>query len=394
MAAKAFSPVKQLLEPLTRFLHVESASGIVLLVCTLVALIAANSPWANAYAAFWQTPLGVNLGAIKLQKPLFEWINDGLMTLFFFVMGLEIKSELLFGELNSRARAFLPIVAALGGMIAPAAIYLAVIAGRGSFAGWGIPMATDIAFVVGFLALFGDRVPRSLRVALLALAIVDDIGATLVIALVYSHDFSLFALGLSTFGFALIVLFRWLGVRRLVVYVILGTLTWLAVLESGIHPTIAGVALGLLTPARPWPGEQISPLERIETALHPWVAFGIMPLFALANAGVAIDIGALARPITIAVALGLLIGKPLGILGFSWLAVRWGWARALGEVGSAALLGAGCLAGIGFTMSLFIAGLALHGPQLEEAKLGILCGSMLSAVVGCALLWRFLPRTP
>jgi NhaA family Na+:H+ antiporter len=226
----------------------------------------------------------------------------------------------------------------------------------------------------------------------LALAIVDDIGATLVIALAYSHDFSLLALALSVLGFGLIVLFRWLGVRRFLAYIILGTLTWLAVLESGIHPTIAGVALGLMTPARPLGGEPVSPLERVETALHPWVAFGIMPLFALANAGVAIDVGALARPITMAVALGLLIGKPLGILGFSWLAVRLGWARVPEEIGVPAMFGAGCLAGIGFTMSLFIAGLALHGTELEEAKLGILCGSALSAIVGCALLWRFLPR--
>jgi NhaA family Na+:H+ antiporter len=416
------APVRQLIEPLTRFLQIESASGVALLICTVVALFAANSSWANAYAAFWQTQVGVTLGALEFQKPLVEWINDGLMTLFFFVMGLEIKSELLFGELNSRAKAMLPIVAAGGGMIAPAVIYLTVIAGRGSLAGWGIPMATDIAFVVGFLALFGDRVPRSLRVALLALAIVDDIGATLVIALAYSHDFSALALALSAGGFGMIALFRWLGVRRLAVYVILGTLTWFAVLESGIHPTIAGVALGLMTPARSWLGdrmpidvvtdllrrvggrhgddlrapseEPISPLERAETALHPWVAFGIMPIFALANAGVVIDFAAVTKPMTVAVALGLLIGKPLGILGFGWLAVRFGWARAPKEFGVPVMFAAGCLAGIGFTMSLFIAGLALHGPELEEAKLGILCGSALSAVVGCALLWRFLPRNP
>lgn len=413
-----WTPVQKFLSPLARFVQVESASGVVLLICTVAALIAANSPWAAAFAAIWQTPIGFSIGRFQLHMPLVQWINDGLMTLFFLVMGLEIKSELLFGELNSLAKALLPIAAAVGGMIAPAVIYLAVVAGRGSPNGWGIPMATDIAFVVGFLALFGERVPRSLRVALIALAIVDDIGATLVIALAYSHDFSATALALSAAGFGLILLFRWYGIRRFAAYVVLGALTWLAVLKSGIHPTIAGAALGLLTPARAWFGdrmpidvatdmlrrvsggndapdashEPISPLERVVTALHPWVAFGIMPLFALANAGVALKFGALLQPITLAVAFGLLIGKPAGILGFSWLAVRIKLARAPAQNSPLVILGAGCLAGIGFTMSLFIAGLALEGAELEEAKLGILCGSSVSAAVGCALLWRFLPR--
>lgn len=417
---RPLAPVRQLLEPLTRFIQVESASGILLLICTIFALIAANSRWAGAYSTLWQTPIGLTVGAFDLHKPAVLWINDGLMTLFFFVMGLEIKSELLFGELNTRAKALLPIAAAVGGMLAPAAIYLAVVAGRGSASGWGIPMATDIAFVVGFLALFGDRVPNSLRVALIALAIVDDIGATLVIALAYSHDFSRVALALSAAGFGLIILLRWLGVRKLTGYVILGTLTWFAVLQSGIHPTIAGVALGFLTPARPWLGdrmpidvvtellrrvggrrgedppapihEPISPLERAESALHPWVAFGIMPLFALANAGVALNLDSIFKPVTVAVALGLLIGKPAGILGFSWLAVRLGLAGGPANSSVPVVLGAGCLAGIGFTMSLFITGLALAGAELEQAKLGVLCGSTLSAVIGCALLWRFLPR--
>jgi Na+:H+ antiporter, NhaA family len=399
--------IKRWLQPITRFLQIESASGILLLACTIVALILANSRWAGPVAAFWQTPIELSLGGMGLVKPLVLWINDGLMALFFLVIGLEIKRELLFGELNTVSKALLPIVAAVGGMALPALIYLTMQWGQPSAAGWGIPMATDIAFVVGFLTLLGPRVPHSLKVLLLALAIVDDIGATLVIGIVYTTNLSLVALVLGIAGFGLIIVFQWIGVSRVVVYGVLSALIWLAFVKSGIHPTIAGVALGLLTPARvrrskrgtndvvpqgDGPNEHLSPLDLMERALHPWVAYVIMPVFALANAGVAIDLAAGRQPVTLAVAAGLILGKPLGILTFCWLSVRMRFVRMPDDINAKILIGAGCLAGIGFTMSLFIAGLALQDAQLAEAKLGILGGSTTSAILGCVLLTLWLPR--
>jgi Na+:H+ antiporter, NhaA family len=410
------TPLERWLRPVVRFLRVESSSGILLLACTLVALALANSPWSSAYAAFWQTQVGLAFGGFELHKPLLLWINDGLMTLFFFVVGLEIKREMVSGELAERRKALLPIVAALGGMVAPAALYLMFQWGRSTVVGWGIPVATDIAFVVGFLTLLGPRVPHGLKVLLLTLAIADDIGATLIIALVYSTDLTFSALSAGMVGFGAVLLFRWLGVRRLLVYVALGVVIWVAFVKSGVHPTVAGVGLGLLTPARPWLGdrvpvdvvtglfrrfgpeedvaqrrESVSPLERLEGELHPWVAFLVMPLFALANAGVPIELAALGRPVALTVAAGLVLGKPIGIVLFSWAAVRLGLARLPAEIGNKVLVGAGCLAGIGFTMSLFIAGLALPGTHLDEAKIGILGGSSVSAALGCWLLWLFLP---
>jgi NhaA family Na+:H+ antiporter len=322
-------------------------------------------------------------------------------------------------------------MAAIGGMVAPAAIYLGLQYGTQAESGWGIPMATDIAFVVGFLALLGARAPLGLKILLLALAIADDIGAVLVIALFYSTDIALLPLGLAAAGFALVYLFNRAGVRTVTVYVITGTAIWLAFFYSGIHPTVAGVMLGLMTPGSAWLGqtalreviadaidrldgvrdrphapehkqlagelkttaqETISPLERLETALHPWVAFVIMPLFALANAGVPIEPAAFGQPVALAVAAGLVIGKPLGIVLFSWLAVRAGWASLPAGVGWPAMIGAGCLAGIGFTMSLFIAALALQGELLDAAKIGILAGSAVSAILGMVLLVLTLPK--
>jgi NhaA family Na+:H+ antiporter len=415
-------PVDRLLRPLLRFLKIESSSGAVLLACTVAALVLANSPWSAAYAAFWQTPVRVGAGSFELNKPLLLWINDGLMTLFFFVVGLEIKRELVAGELSDPRKALLPVVAALGGMVVPAGVYLLFQWGQPTWVGWGIPMATDIAFVVGFLALLGPRVPHGLKVLLLSLAIADDIGATLVIALVFSADLSLAALGAGAAGFGLVLIFRWIGVRRVLAFTVLGTFIWVAFVKSGVHPTVAGVALGLLTPARPWlgdrvpfdvvgdllkriggrwedepsreRGEPVSPLERLERELHPWVAFLIMPLFALANAGVEIESAAFATPVAVAVAAGLILGKPLGIVFFSWASVRAGLARLPAGINERILIGAGCLAGIGFTMSLFIAGLALGGVNLVQAKIGILGGSTISALLGSLLLLRFLPRGP
>jgi Na+:H+ antiporter, NhaA family len=430
-AALPTPPIQRLARPLVRFLQVEAASGGVLLACTILALVLANSPWAGAVADFWHTEAGVVLGGFELKETLGHWINDGLMTIFFFLVGLEIKRELVAGELREPRKAALPIVAAVGGMVVPAGVYL-LLGATTAPRGWGVPMATDIAFVVGFLALLGRRVPPGLKVLLLSLAIVDDIGAVLVIAIFYSNNLSFLALGLGAAGFGLLFLLRRLGVRSVAVYVFLGAAIWLAFLKSGVHPTIAGVLLGLCTPSRPWvsverlgavmagvrqrldggPGsaavehnetlgrlvlaarEAVSPLERLEELLHPWVAFVIMPLFALANAGVRIVPADIASPVALAVALGLLLGKPLGIWLFSVAAVRLGVARLPAGVDRKVLLGGGCLGGIGFTMALFIAHLALHDDLLESGKIGILAGSTVSAVVGCGLLVCLLRRRP
>ncbi len=423
--------VEPLLRPIVRFLHIQAAGGFVLLACTVVALVLANSPWSAPFAKFWETRVGFTVGDFELYKPLLLWINDGLMTVFFFVVGLEIKREIIFGELRDPRKAALPAAAALGGMVVPAAIYLLVQAGGPGGRGWGIPMATDIAFVVGFLALLGTRAPFGLKILLLTLAIVDDIGAILVIAVAYTAETSFSFLVIGTASFGMIYLFRRIGVRLVPFYVVLGAGTWLAFLKSGVHPTVAGVVLGMLTPASPWfarrslvnvaegvalslaqdrdvdvmkqheeavqlltviARETVSPLDRLETALHPWVAFGIMPLFALANAGVRVELSAMTEPVALAVAAGLVLGKPLGIVAFCWVAVRFGFARLPTGVNWKILLGASFLAGIGFTMSLFIAGLALDGELLTAGKIGTLLGSALSAILGLGLLLYFLPR--
>ena len=424
--------INRLTEPFARFFKIEAAGGIVLLSCALIALGIANSPWAASFASLWQTKVGVTISGFALELSLQHWINDGAMTIFFFVVGLEIKRELVHGELREPRNAVLPVVAALGGMLVPAAIFLLFQHGEPGANGWAIPMATDIAFVAGFLALLGPRVPFGLKILVLTLAIIDDIGAVLVIAVAFTDHISLSMLGWAGAGFGVTLLFRRLGVRAVPVYVLIGAGIWLAVLMAGIHATVAGVVLGLLTPSNPWLAERsllkvlsgterrlredratsnamehheeavhllgsaaqetISPLDRLETALHPWVAFVIMPLFALANAGVRVDLAAVVNPVSVATAAGLALGKPLGIVTFSALAVKLGWARLPVGVNWKMLTGAGCLAGIGFTMSLFIAGLALGDELLESGKIGALVGSAISATVGCTLLWWLLKK--
>jgi NhaA family Na+:H+ antiporter len=412
------TPVGRLVAPLARFFRVEASGGVVLLAFTAAALVLANSPLSAAFASFWQAPVGVRLGGFALEKPLLLWVNDGLMTLFFFVVGLEIKRELVAGELADPRKALLPVVAALGGMVVPAAVYALCVRGGPGRHGWGVPMATDIAFVVGLLTLFGPRVPNGLKVLLLTLAIADDIGAILVIAVAYSTDISFWALAAAGGGLGLVLVLRWLGARSVAVYAVLGAGVWLAFLKSGVHPTVAGVLLGLLTPARAGlrrrvlldvvsdlyarlrgqrgapegQAEAVSPLERLEAALHPWVAFAVMPVFALANAGVRVEPAALAMPVALAVALGLVLGKPLGIVLFSLASVRLGLTRLPGGVSWKVIAGAGCLGGIGFTMSLFIAGLALENEALAAGKIGILSGSALSAALGASLLLCFLGK--
>jgi NhaA family Na+:H+ antiporter len=421
-------PIHRLARPIQKFLEVESASGVVLVACTAVALAAANSPWAAGFHDFWETHLRVGVGRFVLDEPLHFWVNDALMALFFFVVGLEIKRELVAGELSTAKKAALPVVAAAGGMLVPAGIYLALQWGEPGERGWGIPMATDIAFVVGVLALFGRRVPFGLKIFLLSLAIADDVGAILVIAAAYSGSPDWAALGLAAAGFGVTYGLNRLGVRTVSVYVIVGAGIWLAVLWSGVHPTIAGVLLGLLTPSSAWVGqttlreavadvlmrvseendyeaedadfrrlefaarESMSPLDRLMHVLHPWVGFVVMPVFALANAGVAIRPAGLTDPIALAVALGLVLGKPVGIVGFSLLAVKLGLAQLPAGATWKALAGAGCLGGIGFTMSLFIAGLALAPEYLDAGKVGILTGSLASAILGSVVLTLGLPR--
>ncbi|MFO0844166.1 MAG: Na+/H+ antiporter NhaA [Gemmataceae bacterium] len=423
-----------ILDPLVRFLHTEAAGGVVLLGCAAAALGVANSPWAKPFRDFWHhTHLTLGVGPYALDRPLEWWVNDVLMVLFFFVVGLEIKRELVAGELRDPRKAALPAAAALGGMVVPALIYLALQRGAPGERGWGIPMATDIAFVVGVLALLGPRVPAGLKVLMLSLAIVDDLGAVLVIAVAYSQAFSLGALGCAGGGLALALFLRLVGVRMVAVYAVVGVGVWLATYLSGVHATVAGVALGLLTPARTPVGKArllevidlvaerlradptrddlddlndevqalvehgqlaMSPLDRLQAGLHPWVAFVIMPLFALANAGVAVDAAQLASPVALSVVVGLLVGKPVGIFVFSWLAVKGGLARLPAGVTTPVLAGAGCLGGIGFTMSLFIATLALEGDLLTAGKVGTLAGSAVSAALGSAVLLAVLPHRP
>lgn len=417
-----------LTRPLRRFLAIESASGSVLLVCTIAALVIANTSLGPAFHHFWETHFRIGIGPWTLEESLHFLVNDGLMTIFFFVVGLEIKRELVHGELNSLRKASLPVIAALGGMLAPAGCYLALQYGQPGERGWGIPMATDIAFVVGVLLLFGSRVPPGLKIFLLSLAIADDVGAILVIAIAYTGSPNWIALALAFLGFAATFGMNKLGVRSIAVYVIMGLLIWLAVLQSKVHPTLAGVVLGLMTPTAALVGrtsltlsmqdllarlqekshgevdahdlkhlsiaakESVSPLERLESGLHPWVGFLIMPIFALANAGVEIRVAAISDPIALAVAVGLIVGKPVGIVLFSALAVLLRLGQLPGGVTWFALAGAGCLGGIGFTMSLFIAGLALSPEHLDAGKIGILLGSGISAGLGLLLLHRGLPK--
>ncbi len=421
-------PIHRVVRPVQRFLHIQAASGVVLLLAAIVALIFANSPYAKEYLDFWKTPIGLDWGDHSLKHPLYHWINDGLMAIFFFVVGLEVKREIVLGELRHIRTAALPITAAIGGMLLPAGIFLMIQYGQPGQQGWGIPMATDIAFVVGCMALLGSRVPHGLRVMLLSLAIVDDIGAILVIALGYSSGISWAWLGV---GLAMIVAVRivaQLGVRGFAVYTALGAVVWFAFHESGVHATIAGVILGLMTPAKPYMGkssfsnllgwlevhlqgewdpadppvsrvrklqhavrETIPPVEYLQEVLHPWVSFLIMPVFALANAGVIVSWDDLVSPLSLAVMAGLIVGKPLGVMLFSLICIKLKITQLPHRVTWLIMLGGGFLAGIGFTMALFIAGLAVSADLLDQAKVGVLAGSTISAVLGMTLLYLVLP---
>lgn len=381
-----------------RFVRAETTGGLVLMAATAVALVLANSRAAPALAALWHHRVGAPLGRLGPTLTLHQLVDDGLMAVFFLLVGLEIKRELIVGELASLRRAALPAVAALGGMVAPALVYLLFARGSDATAGWGIPTATDIAFTVGVLALLGPRVPTWIKVFVTALAIVDDLGAVLLIALFYTHAPSLPALAAAGGATAVLLLLNRLGVQRLLPYLVVGVLLWGAMLASGVHATLAGVVLGMCVPlkgraAPPEEAEAPSPLHRLEHALQLPVAMVVLPLFALANAGVALPLSrgpllsALHAPAPQGVFFGLLVGKPLGIWAASFLAVKLGIGELPAQGRFVQLLGAAMLAGIGFTMSIFIAGLAFPDEaRLSAAKLGILAGSLASAVAGAAFL--------
>jgi Na+:H+ antiporter, NhaA family len=393
---EAVTPIQRLVRPFQEFADLEASGGVLLIGCTVAALIWANSPFAGSYFHFWHMDLTFGRIGGLLAKPLHFWINDGLMALFFLLVGLEIKREILVGELASFQRAVLPIAAALGGMIVPAAFYLFFNHRGPGAAGWGIPMATDIAFALGVLALLGSRVPTSLKVFLAALAIADDIGAVLVIAFFYTERISWISLGVGGVFFVALLAANRAGVRHLLIYAILGLGLWVAFLQSGIHATVAGVLLAITIPARQRTASRAvltsneSPMLRLEHALIPWNRYLIMPVFALANAGVALGSGAarsVVAPVSLGVICGLVIGKPIGIVLFSWLAIRTRLAGMLDGIGWCQIVGVGMLGGIGFTMSLFIANLAFgEAPALETAKVGILLASVVSGIAGAIVL--------
>ncbi|MDP1819854.1 MAG: Na+/H+ antiporter NhaA [Acidimicrobiales bacterium] len=412
---------RSIARPVTRFLHVEASGGILLAVAAVVALVWANSPWGESYRELWTTELGIDLGGHLVSQDLRHWINDGLMTLFFFVIGLEIKQELVNGQLTTLRDAAVPAAGALGGMVVPALIYVAWNLGGEGAEGWGIPMATDVAFALGVLALLGSRVPAELKVLLLGLAIVDDVGAIVVIAAFYSEGLAAGWAAAAVGGLVLVVLLRRARVRYLPVYTVLGSAIWLATFESGVHATIAGVALGLLAPARPFLPqvdadqiagelstdedvtaaevrdisfrlrESVPTTERLQDLLHPWTSYLIVPLFALANAGVELSADGLGdaatSPVTLGVAFGLVVGKLVGVAGAILLATRLGIGRLPDPVTPRHVVGMAGVAGIGFTVSIFIAGLAFDDPALtDEATIGILGASLLAAGLGCAIL--------
>ena len=375
------------------FLRLESAGGMLLMAAAALAMVLANSPMSGLYEGLLSIPVAVQVGGLEIAKPLLLWINDGLMAIFFLLIGLEVKREVLEGQLSDPAQMVLPGVAALGGMIMPALIYAASTWGdKATLSGWAIPTATDIAFALGILALLGDRVPVSLKLFLLTLAIVDDLLAIVIIAIFYSSGLSTMALLLAVVGLAALFILNLLQVRRLAAYTIVGVILWICVLKSGVHATLAGVALAFAIPLRSQAPPQQSPLKHLEHALHPWVSYGILPVFAFANAGVSLagmSFATLATPVPLGIIAGLIVGKQVGIFGFAWIGIKSGWATLPEGATWKQLYGVSAICGIGFTMSLFIASLAFeHGATqyLMADRLGVLFGSVISALWGYVVL--------
>ncbi len=413
--------------PITRFIKVEAAAGVILFLVTALTLVLSNTSFNHFLIEFWETPAGFQFGTFSFSRTLHGWINDAVMTLFFFLIALELKRELVLGELKSPRLAMLSVSAALGGMIVPALVYLVFQYGEVAQGGWGTVMASDTAFIIGCLALLGRKISKSLRVFMLSLAVVDDIGAILVVAIGYGSELNWFAIGLALIGVLLVQVVAFLGIRSILLFMLIGAFIWLAIDHSGVHPTVTGVILGLLTPTKRWvsderlhtimdsivayaPGdhwsgdtpdrqalrtaeaaarETLSPVERLEMILHPWVGFVVMPLFAFANAGVVFSEVQLDYSLNMAVVAGFILGKPVGVLLFSWVAVKTKLAIKPVSMSWPVITGGGLLAGIGFTMALFIANLAFDAEQLDTVKLSILFASVLSAITGCAVLWFF-----
>lgn len=387
-----------MLGTIREFMRLESAGGVLLLFAALLALLLANSPLSGYYDALLDTTVAVQVGQVAIDKPLLLWINDGLMAVFFFLIGLEIKREVMEGELSSFSQIVLPGVGALGGMIVPAGFYVALNLGDPvALDGWAIPVATDIAFALALLSAFGSRAPTSLKIFLLTLAIFDDLAAIVIIAIFYSGDLSFAALGIGAAALLAAVVMNRRAVTRISAYVLIGLALWVAVLKSGVHATLAGVLIAFCIPMRDEAGG--SPLRALEHDLHGPVAYAILPMFAFANAG--LSLGGLAfsdllQPVTLGIVLGLVAGKPIGILLFVGAAVALGLARLPKDINWSMLLGVGFACGIGFTMSLFIAGLAFEhgsGSHYGSDRLGVLVGSVLSAAIGFAWLAFCLPRT-
>ena len=379
---------------LQRLSRHEAASGIVLMLASALALVLANSPMAGFYDLLLSLRGSVRIGSFAIEKPLLLWVNDGLMAIFFLLVGLEIKREVLAGQLSDRSGAILPAAAAIGGMVVPALIYLGITwhapsATAGAASGWAIPAATDIAFSLGVMALLGSRVPTSLKLFLTALAIIDDLGAIVVIAIFYTEELSWVSLAVAAAALAVLVVLNLAGVRRVVWYVLVGLVLWVFVLKSGVHATLAGVALALAIPFEAKPGDA-SPLIRVEHELAPWVAFDILPVFGFANAGLSftgLSFSSILEPVPLAIAAGLFFGKQIGVSATAALVIRAGWAELPGNAGWVTLWGTSILTGIGFTMSLFIGTLAFGESDTEAImRLGVLVGSALSAIAGAAVL--------
>ncbi len=417
-------PSDRFTHPFSRFLRIESAAGAVLLLCAVAALVLSNSQWSGPYMAFWDTAMGFRWGNAEFSRSAKQWIIDGAMTLFFFVIALELKREIVLGELRNVRLAAFSIAAALGGMAVPAVLFALLEGGGAARHAWGVVMATDTAFVIGCLALLGSRIPPNLRLFLLSLAIFDDIGAILVIAIAYGNGIDWLGLGLGASALLAIAAMRRAGIRHIFVYAGAGVAVWLALDASGIHPTLAGMLLGLMTPARSWVNdgrlrailgkvvayphgehwsgdteerqdlrragtavrEALSPLERIEISLHPWVAFAVLPLFALASAGLPLSHAEMDWRLIVAIVVGLFVGKPIGVVLFSYLATKANFAIRPETLSWPLIVGGALLTGIGFTMSLLIAELALAEGSMISAKLGILCASALSSIGGLTML--------
>jgi NhaA family Na+:H+ antiporter len=370
----------------------ETSGGLLLVLATLLAMLVANSPLRPWYDDLFSLPIEIRVGALGIAKPMLLWINDGLMALFFLLIGLEVKREFLIGQLSSREQMVLPGIAAVGGMLVPALIYVAINLGDSqALHGWAIPAATDIAFALGVLALLGERVPVSLKVFLMALAIMDDLGAIIIIALFYSGDLSTWMLVMAGIFMLVLVLLNLLHVDRLSIYLVVGVALWVCVLKSGVHATLAGVAVALVIPLRARPdGEKL--LEHLEHAIHPWSTYVILPCFAFANAGIPLGgmgLADLLEPVSLGIALGLVVGKLVGVFGFAWLSIKLGLARLPERATFAQLFGVAALCGIGFTMSLFIGGLAFEhsgSDSLVAYRIGILLGSFISALLGLSIL--------